>query len=292
MNRKECADKCFDDIMQLQGVDELKSKVRYLQKYQQNKEKYSISDVTLPNYLWFAKRGGGITTCLNAFSEYLYAARVIEFTGIVKYFEFIPAYTEPDAYFSELVRLNNTITEIAGHNRYFKGIACIIIDEWLDSINDVNFNKMLDYIDNKNEKILAIFCAHTDNKRTIANIETAITAYMRTETITLRFPNTDELLGYIEDKYIKKHNFYLAEDAKLLLTESINEIITSKYFNGFKTIKQLANDIIYSLLVSNLNSCEIKADALCNFSKDMGYIKRIKTSGGKNKLGFGLKEEC
>ena len=77
INRQKNADKCFDSIMKLQGVEEFKAVVERLRKFQQNKEKYSVPDVTLPNYLWVAKRGGGISSCINAFAEYLYNAGII-----------------------------------------------------------------------------------------------------------------------------------------------------------------------------------------------------------------------
>ena len=291
MSPKEITSKTFDAIMQLQGVDELKEVVRRLQKFQENRDRYSIADATLPNYLWLARRGGGVSTCLNAFSEYLYADRIIEFTGIIKYVEFIPAYIDPKNYFSELTRLNNTLTEIAGHHRYFKGIVCIIIDDWLEHLHETNFKNILDFIDNINDRILAIFCAHTNDKRIIENIESAIISYMRSETVTLRFPDTNELIEFIEAKYLKKHNFFLANDAKSLLAESVNETVAGKYFNGFKTINQLANDIIHSLLSTDLNSNEISAGMLGGFAKDSAYIKRIKASEGYRKIGFNVKEE-
>jgi len=112
--------------MELQGVNELKEKIQHLRIFSENKDKYSMPDITLPNYLWLVNRGGGLSTCVNAFAEYLYAAKIINFSGTVKYFEFIPAYTNPDTYFSELTRLNNIVSEIDGHYRYFRGIACII----------------------------------------------------------------------------------------------------------------------------------------------------------------------
>jgi len=265
----------------------LKDTAKKLQKFQQNKELYSVEDVSLPNYLWLAKRGGGLTTCVNAFTEYLYAAKIIEFSGIVKYFEFIPAYTNPDTYFSELTRLNNIISEIAGHYRYFRGIACIIIDEWINHTNEANFLNIFDYIANHNDKLLAIFCVHTKDKHIVESIQSALIKYMRFETISLGFPNAVELTDFIDTKYFKLSNFYLAEDAKLLLTESIENIIEGKNFNGFVTIKQIANDILYNLLTSNLNTNKISSEMISDFDKDSAYIKQIKYDAEKsNVVGF------
>ena len=174
MTRQQYAEKCFNTIMQLQGAEEFKEMIQRLSIFRQNKEKYSVWDITLPNYLWNAKRGGGISTCINAFADYLYNAKIIEFTGIVKYFEYKLAYISPDSFFSELTRLNNTISEIAGHHRYFRGLACINIDDWIDHTNEKYFYKFLDYIASKNDKILVILYVHANNKRVVESIGTSV----------------------------------------------------------------------------------------------------------------------
>ena len=292
MNRQQSAEKCYGDIMELQGADALKKTVRRLRNFQQNKDIYSVPDVTLPNYLWTIRRGGGVSSSVNAFAEYLYAAKIINFTGIVKYFEFIPAYTAPDAHFSELTRLNNTISEIAGHYRFFRGIACIIIDEWLDHTGEAHFLNIFDYIANHNDKILAVFCVHTDNKRSIAQVEAAIASYMRVETVHFKFPCADELVEFIERKYFSPGNFVLTQDAKSLLAESLAEIIPGRNFNGFVTVKQLANDILYSLLTTKLGGIKISAKMLSGFGRDSEYIKRIKsTVANESVIGFSAREE-
>ena len=291
--QRPAADGHFDAIMQLQGVEEFKEAVRRVRKFQENKERYAVLDARLPNYLWLARRGGGITTCANAFAEYLSAAKTIEFSGIVKYFKFIPAYTPPEAYFSELARLNNTLTEIAGHHRHFKGIACIIIDDWLEHAHEVHFKNLLYFCESIGDRVMTIFCAHTYDKRTVETVESTITSYMRCETVSLRFPDVGELITFIEEKYFAKHRFALAEDARTLLTESVAEIVTGRNFNGFKTIRQLASDIIYGLLASEVGGDAISADRLCRFSKDSAYIRRIKAFRGNKVMGFGAqKEEC
>jgi hypothetical protein len=277
MNRQELANKYFNAIMGLQGADEFKTMIERLRMFQQNKEKYSVPDVTLPNYLWAAKRGGGISTCINLFAEYLYNAKIIEFSGIVKYFEYKIAYTVPDSFFSELTRLNNTIAEIGGHHRYFRGLACIDIDDWVEHTNENYFYKFLDYIASKNDKILTVLYVHTNNKRVVESIESSLSSRIRFESISLRFPNVGELIDFIESKYFMQKGFKLTNDAKSLLINSIEEIINGKHFNGFTTIKQLANDILYSLLTSNISGYEISADMLSGFNKDSAYVKRIKT---------------
>jgi len=292
INRQEYAEKCFNTIMELQGVDEFKTMVQRLRKFQQNKEKYSISDVTLPNYLWIAIRGGGVSTCIKSLTVYLYTAKIMEFTGNVKYFEYKLAYIAPDEFFSELTRLNNTISEIAGHHRYFKGIACINIDEWIHHTNETHFYKFLDYLANNNNRILVILFVHDHNKRIVESIESSLSSHIRFESVWFRFPNAKELIEFIESKYFKQKKFSLTNDAKLLLMDSMEKLINGKHFNGFTTIKQLANDILYSLLTSNINGYEITADMLTGFNKDSAYVKRIKSLAGDNNIiGFGSSNE-
>ena len=292
MNRQQYADKCFDTIMELQGADEFKGIVQRLRTFQQNKEKYSVQDITLPNYLWSAKRGGGISTCITMFSEYLYNAKITEFTGIVKYFEYKLAYIAPDLFFSELTRLNNTISEIAGHHRYFRGLACINIDDWIEHTNEKYFYKFLDYIASKNEKILTILYVHSNSKRVIESIESSLSSRIRYETISLRFPDANELIKFIESKYFVKRGFNLTDDAKLLLIDTIEVLTNGKHFNGFTTIKQLANDILFNLLTSNINDNNISAEMISSFTKDSLYVKRIKTlTSASNIIGFGSQSE-
>jgi hypothetical protein len=277
--------------MQLQGADDFKATVERLRRFKQNKDKYSLSGIELPNYLWVAKRGGGISTCLNRFTEYLHASRIIEFTGIVKFFEYKLGYIAPDFFFSELTRLNNTISEIAGHYRYFRGIACINIDEWAQHTNETYFLKFLDFIASNNDKVLTVLYVHTGNKRVVEGIESSLASHIRFETVWLRFPEADELVGYIEGKYFGKRGFHFADDAKQLLTESIKTIINGKNFNGFITIKQLSNDILYSLFTSDISENEITAAMLSAFSKDSNYIKRIKSFVGTSSIGFDAPSE-
>jgi hypothetical protein len=287
-SRQQCADKCYDAIMELHGADAFKAMVRRLRMFQQNKEKYSVTGVTLPNYLWIAKRGGGISTRVSALAEYLYNAKIIEFTGIVRYFEFKLAYIHPDDFFSELTRLNNTISDIAGHHRYFRGLACINIDEWVQHTNEEHFHKVLEYIASKNDKVLAIFYVHTDSQRVVESIESSLSSHIRFESLWLSFPDADELTEFIESKYFRQRGFYLADDARALLKDSISAVSTGKNFNGFVTVKQFANDVVYGLLSSDMGGYEISAEMLAEFDKDSAYVKRLKAFVSVNTaIGFG-----
>jgi hypothetical protein len=129
MSRQENLEKRLNAIMGLKGVGELKTAVKQLHIFLKNKEMFSMTDVTLPNYLWICKRGCGVTTLVKAFTDYLHAARAIEFRGKVKSFEFKLGHVLPDVFFSELTRFGNSLYDHAGHHYRYKGVVCINIDE-------------------------------------------------------------------------------------------------------------------------------------------------------------------
>ena len=292
MRRSESADKNYDEIMALDGEDDLKLLAKRLRTFQTNCEKYSVSGVALPNYLWVARRGVGITTRLGALSEYLYEAKLFEFTGNIKFFEFKLGYTPHDSAFSELTRLDNIIMEIAGHHRYFRGIACIDVSEWLTHADDIHFHSLLDYLRMKGDKLLTVFLLYTANKRLLETMESALSSRMQLETIMLKFPAAGKLAAIIEQKYISQHGFSFSADAKLLLTESLKSITGGKNFNGYITIRKMANDILYCVLTSNLRGNVITAKMLSGFASDSDYISRIKNFPViSNVIGFAAGEK-
>lgn len=289
------ADKIFDSIMGLQGVEEFKAMVQRQCKFKENKEKHFAVDIKLPNLFLVGKRGIGITQIVHIYAEYLDAYNLFEFTGNAKYFEYRLGYVAPNAipstFISELTKLNNTMTEVAGYNRFYRGLVCINIDEWARYTHDKYFQNFLEYLASKKNKILTILYIHSDNWSEVASIESSLSSHLCCETIWLRFPNADELVGGILTKYLKQRGYRLTEDAILLLIDSIEKITNGKHFNGFKTIEQLGEKIVRSLLESDKSNFEeISADMLDSFNKDSAYVKCI--IGTNKGMGFNkLKEE-
>jgi hypothetical protein len=292
MSRQGTIDKYYDAIMESNCADEFKAMINRMHIFLKNKKKYGLSGISLPNYLWAAKRGCGISTLAKLFAEYLYASKAIEFCGTAKLFEFKLDYIEPQSHFTELSRLNNSIIGFAGHNRYFKGVGCLDINEWIDHADEDHFKTMLDYVSDNKDHLLVVFCIHTDNKTTINTIETAILSHMRLETLTPQFPDVDELIAYIETRFINSDGFFFTEDAKELLHESIVEITGSECFNGFKTISQLSEKIMFNILTTELNNKkQITAEMLSDIAKDSSFISKLKMQySTKRMIGFSGKD--
>jgi hypothetical protein len=269
----------FKTIMELIGADELKETVKHMDIFLNNKKSFATRNIKMPNFLWAVKRGGGLTTMLNAFTEYLYSIKAIEFSGTVKCIEFNLDYIAPAEFFLELSRLDKTIADFAGYTPCYKGIICIDIDNWIERLEEDHFTKLLNYVASNNDKLLVIFCIHTDRKNVLEAVDSFLSSYLRIQSLTLRFPNADELVKLLASWY-KQECFSFTKKAKVLLRETIVELAAEKNFNGFKTIAQLAHDILWQIMTSeSSNDKNISAEMLLRFGygKDSTYVKRAKT---------------
>ena len=61
----------IDIIKGLVGVEEFKIEIKNMDTLCKNIKAYNLSDIILPNYLWITQRGGGLTTLIHAFAEFL-----------------------------------------------------------------------------------------------------------------------------------------------------------------------------------------------------------------------------
>jgi hypothetical protein len=279
MNDQKITVNHFETIMELKGADELKETVKRMNVFLNNKKLYSVKNIKIPNFLWAVKRGGGVTTMLNAFAEYLYSMEAIEFAGTVKYIEFDLEYIAPGEFFSELSRLDKTIADSTGYTPFYKGIVCIDIDAWIEHLGEDYFTKILRYIASNNDKLLAVFCIHTDKKSSFEVVDSFLSSCLQIQSLMLRFPNADELVELLESWY-RQEDFSFTESARVLLHETIVELASEKKFNGFKTISQLAHDILWQVMTTELSDGKnISAEMLLRFGygKDSTYIKRART---------------
>ena len=106
----------FHSFMQLPGAEELKAEVERWQTLSENLKKAPPAvPVLLPDMLWVAKSGVGITSLLQHLSAYLWERKnLISFYGDVKFFEFLLNYCDPSRPFTELQRLVNETNRAAG----------------------------------------------------------------------------------------------------------------------------------------------------------------------------------
>ena len=283
----------YTDIMNLKEVEEFKRVIKRWNILSENmRTKPMNAPIILPDMLWVAQSGVGKTNLLKLMAEYLSSQNnLMEFYGDVKFFEFLLNYCHPNEYFSELQRLIDEIVNAAGFRNEFKGIVHIDINEWIDHFEEKHFVSLMEYLSSNSDKWLIVLSVYSDKKEKIHNLNAFLSMYLRIEKITLSFPKTDELFEFIEDM-LNQYGLTLKEDAKKLLFDTIEKLRKNKYFDGFKTIIMLCQDIVYDVFSNeNIEELSLGANMLSKFSADSDYIKNMVANIERvNQIGLVNKE--
>lgn len=282
----------YKKIMELKEAEEFKHVIERWKILSDNlRTKPVNAPIILPDMLWVAQSGVGKTNLLQLMAEYLSSQKnLMEFYGDVKFFEFLLSYCHPNAHFSELQRLIDEVDNAAGFRNEFKGIVHIDINEWIDHFEEKHFVSLMEYLSSNSDKWLIVLSVYSNNENKIHNLNAFLSMYLRIEKITLSFPKTDDLFVFIEDM-LNQYGLTLTEDAKELLHDTIETLRNNKYFDGFKTIKMLCQDIVYAVFSNeNVEQLQLSASALSKFSSDSVYVRnmianieRVKRIGFVNK---------
>lgn len=279
----------FNEIMSLNDADEIKSVVKRWNILSENmKIKPANKPIILPNMLWIAKSGVGRTSLLRLLSNYLYEqGNLMDFYGEVKFFEFMLGYCKPGEVFTELQRLTGEIRKAAGFRNEFRGIIHIDINEWLYHLDDHNFSSFMEYLSSNSDNWLIVLSAYSKNKDEIKKLKAVVSMYLRIEALTIELPKTESLVSFVETE-LEDYGLRIDSDAKEILRTSIEKLRENKYFDGYKTLKMLCQDIVYDFF----SDCEVQRDLLTakelvDFSADSEYIeKMIYKIEQTRKIGF------
>lgn len=267
----------YDKIMQLREADEIKQIVRRWSVLSDNiKTKPIDIPIILPDMLWVAKSGAGITNLLKLISEYLASRKnLMEFYGDVKFFEFLVSYCPPNQPFVDLHRLIDEVNNAAGFRNEFKGIVHLDINDWVNHYEEKHFVSLMEYLAANSDKWLIVLSAYSEKKDAIHNLHAFLSMYLRVEKVTLSLPRTQDLFEYIEGK-LNEYGLTLESDARDLLSDTIEKLRENKYFDGFKSIKMLCQDIAYEVFSNEkINTYSLTADMLSAFSVDSEYVKKM-----------------
>lgn len=266
----------YEKIMALKEAEEFKKIVRRWQTLSENIEASPTdAPILLPDMLWVARSGVGKTNLLRLASEYLASlGNLMNFCGDTKYVEFLLSYCPPNAHFHDMERLLDAITVAAGFRSEFRGIVHVDINEWLDHFEERHFISFMELMAERSDKWLVVLSVYSDKKDKLHNLMAFLSMYLRIEQVQLSLPKTADLFEYIE-RNLGAYGLSLSRDARELLHASIEKIRRNKYFDGFKTIKILCQDIVYSVYSQrNLRDRCLTAEMLADFSADSEYVRR------------------
>lgn len=284
----------YEKIMSLKEAEEFKKAVKRWQILSENIEAAPTdAPILLPDMLWVARSGVGKTNLLRLASEYLASlGNLMDFCGDTKYVEFLLSYCPPNAHFRDMERLLDEITIAAGFRSEFRGIVHVDINEWLDHFEERHFISFMELMAARSDKWLIVLSVYSDKKEKLHNLMAFLSMYLRIEQVSLSLPKTGDLFEYIE-RNLGEYGLSLAPDAREILHASIEKIRRNKHFDGFKTIKILCQDIVYSVYSQkNLRSRELTAKDLEEFSADSEYVRRTVANIARvNEIGLLKKGE-
>lgn len=285
--------KCYDEIMDLIGAEEFKALVRKWDTLSGNIGNGKSLPRLIPNLLWVGNSGIGRTKLLQLMSAYLAAkGNLIDFYGDIKYFEFLLGYTPKEKEFTELQRLEDELSVAGGFRSEFRGVILIDITPWLGHHNELYFTSFMEYLAAHSDKWLIVLSVPELPEKLLNNLEAYLSMYLRLDSIRLTLPDTEALCRFVETT-LAKYNLSFHESAKALLHNTIDELRNSPFFDGFKTIEMLCQDIIYEHFSSESAAKTLLEEAdLSSFAPGSNYVKKvIKNAQRMRKIGFDRGEE-
>ena len=283
----------YYSLMEFEGAEELKAEVARWQTLSDNLKKTPTAvPVLLPDMLWIAKSGVGITSLLQRLSAYLAERKnLMAFYGDVKFFEFQLNYCSPEQPFTELPRLINETARAAGFRSEFKGIIHIDCNAWLEHYQEPHFVSLMEYLAANSHKWLVILSVYSTNQKDLHNLEAFLSMYLRIRKINLPMPNADELTERLASQ-LESYGLRLSAPARELLCQTVNFLRENPYFDGFKSLSMLCQDIVYTLFSQNpVPRGPLTAEQLASFGPDSDYVARtIAQITRKHRIGL-LREE-
>ena len=283
----------YDSLMQFTGADELKAEVIRWQTLSENlKRTPTALPILLPDMLWVAKSGVGITSLLQTLSAYLWERKnLMDFYGDVKFFEFLLNYCSPQEPFTELQRLMDETDQAAGFRSEFKGIIHIDCNAWLEHYREPHFISLMEYLAANSHKWLVVMSVYSTNQKDLHNLEAFLSIYLRIRRINLPMPAPDELLERLESQ-LKEYGLTLHKSGRELLAETMEIIRKNPYFDGFKSISMLCQDIVYTLFSQKpIPKGPLTSSHLEAFGPASEYITRtVAQITRKHRIGL-LREE-
>ncbi len=270
-------------------LPEAKDFMRVIRKWDALADRFESCEqvpMVLPDLLWVSHPGTGKTHLLQCLSDYLSACgMLLDFQGDVKFIEFMFDYCPVGQTFQEVQRLINEINNAAGFRNAYRGIVSVDIDEWLGHCEEKNFITFLEYLASNSDDWLVIFNVSDDRAAEVETLESILSMYFRLEKSVLALPETVDFMRFISDQ-LAAFGMKMDSEAEALIHRVIEQLRHNKYFDGYKTLKILCQDIVYEVYSDPANTDNvITVEELKRFDLDGAYIKRA-TRKSERKIGL------
>lgn len=269
------------------GMGELQAVLKEWERIAERATEDNRKGIVLPNYLWVVKSGSGITYALDALSSYLKEQRLMEFSGDDLFTEFVLDFSPQEENFPSFVRYVDVMSRLNEFGGVYKGVIAIDITEWVSNgaVRSLRFLRFLEYLGmHIDEQMIVFVCSDTDAAHVKA-VESVLISYLRVRTLHLDFPSDKEFLMYL-DVQLRPSGLHLSPKARKTIGETLALLRTRPGFDGYKTVGELAKDLIYTKYSGEKFSGNVitAADAQ-RYAPDGDWLKQY-DDHPKRMLGF------
>ena len=229
----------------------------------------------------------GRSHMLGLLSEYLSEKdNLMSFYGDVRYFEFKLNYCKSDERFTEIQRLMTEVISAAGFRNEYKGIIYIDIDEWVGHCHEKHFIDFLEYLSDNSDNWLVVLSVNAKSEEKVEEMLGVVTSFLRIECIKIEAPTSIDLADYL-CQCMSAYNISVDAGAREILFKTVETLSQAKYFDGYKTVKMLAQDIVYNVLAERKDVTVISEADVLQFSNESEYVKRyVKKIERTRHIGF------
>jgi len=171
---------------------------------------------------------------------------------------------------------------VAEHYNSFKGVFCIDLTEYLDSLDAPVFQMMIDYVKARIREIMFIFIVSSNDKSKIAQMFKTLKRNMRhirIEQVDMVYEDVNTYVGFASET-IRNAKLKVNDEMRQVMTEYIDALMQNKTFAGFDSVTRFCDDLIYEMRLSkkrNLSNDDLVRikDVLIAENNSEDIIKRI-----------------
>ena len=269
------------------GMEELQAVLKEWARIAERATQENKKGIVLPNYLWVVKSGSGITHALDALSAYVKEQRLMEFSSEQAFTEFVLDYSPQEDHFPSFVRYVDVLSRLNEFGGVYKGVIAIDITEWVSNggVRSVRFARFLEYLSmHADEQLLVFVCSDNDAAKVKA-AESVLISYLRVRTLHLDYPSDKEFVAYL-DEQLSPSGLHLSPKAREIVGETLALLRTRPGFDGYKTVGELAKDLVYTKYAGETFSGDaITAADAKRYAPDGEWVK-LYESNPKRTLGF------
>jgi len=238
------------DIETLIGLEPLKKWIKETESIGEKYKDIALSSKIFNNsvYLLSINRGNGLTTILELMSQTLKKLGLITFDGRCDYIEWTLGYSDNPHEFPSFEGLLRILNKCEQRGK-FKGIVSLNIEEWIDHLFEKKFEQILEFVWNNKDDILFVFTIPYVEDDVIERVTSRIDDVISVRTMKFVPPSEEEYFVYFTELF-KKYEININEDIfPLFITKITTEKNDGRFF-GFNTVKKIANEITYKMIVN------------------------------------------